>query len=74
MSGFSLYSSICLYGEHGENFTNNNNNNNNNNTVFPRDIFCLRNKSVNTLHNGDDDDDDDNNNTIIIVITSLALL
>jgi hypothetical protein len=36
--------------------------------VFPRDIVCLRNISVDTLHKGDaeddddDDDDDDNNN------------
>ena len=26
-------------------------------TVFPRDIVCLRNMSINTLHKGDDDDD-----------------
>ena len=32
------------------------------NTVFPRDIVCLRNMSINTLYKGDDDDDDDNNN------------
>ena len=32
------------------------------NTVFPRDMVCLRNKSLNTLRKGDDDDDDDNNN------------
>ena len=40
------------------------NNNNNNNNVFPRDIVCLRNISINTVHKGkdDDDDDDDNNN------------
>ena len=33
-------------------------------TVFPRDIVCLRNISINMLHKGDDgdDDDDDNNN------------
>ena len=38
--------------------------------MFPRDIVCLRNISINTLHEGDgdydddddDDDDDDNNN------------
>jgi hypothetical protein len=32
--------------------------------VFPRDIVCLRNTSVDTLHKGDtdDDNDDDNNN------------
>jgi hypothetical protein len=35
--------------------------------MFPRDMVCLRNISVETLHKGDtkdddDDDDDDNNN------------
>jgi len=30
--------------------------------VFPRDIVCLRNISINTLHKGDDDDDDDDDN------------
>ena len=30
-------------------------------TLFRRDIGCLRNISINTLHKGDDDDDDDNN-------------
>jgi len=30
--------------------------------VFPRDIVCLRNMSVNTLHKGDDDDNNNNNN------------
>jgi len=32
--------------------------------VFPRDVVCLRNISVDTQHKGDteDDDDDDNNN------------
>ena len=35
--------------------------------MFPRDMDCLRNISVDTLHKGDtddddDDDDDDNNN------------
>ena len=35
---------------------------NSNNTVFPRDIVCLRNISINTLHKGDDDDDNNNNN------------
>ena len=29
--------------------------------MFPRDIVCLRNMSINTLHKGDDDDDDDDN-------------
>ena len=32
------------------------------NTVVPRDVVCLRNISINTLHEGDDDDDDDDNN------------
>jgi len=32
--------------------------------VFPRDIVCLRNMSVNTLHKGDDDDNNNNNNKI----------
>jgi len=32
-------------------------------TLFPKNIICLRNISINTLHKGDDvDDDDDNNN------------
>jgi hypothetical protein len=30
--------------------------------VFLRDIVCLRNICINTLHKGDSDDDDDNNN------------
>jgi len=32
--------------------------------MFPRDVVCLRNISVDTLHKGDikDDDDDNNNN------------
>ena len=33
--------------------------------MFPRDMVCLRNTSVDALHKGDtedDDDDDDNNN------------
>jgi len=33
--------------------------------VFPRDIVCLRNMSINTLHKGDDDDDNNNNNNNI---------
>jgi len=38
--------------------------------MFPRDMVCLRNISVDTLHkrdtddDADDDDDDDNNNNI----------
>jgi len=31
-------------------------------TLFPRDIVCLRNISINTLHKGYDEDDDNNNN------------
>ena len=38
------------------------------NTVFPRDIVCLRNMSINTLHKGDDDDDDNNNSIVEIKI------
>jgi hypothetical protein len=30
-------------------------------TLFPRDIVCLRNISVNSPHKGDDDDDNNNN-------------
>ena len=30
-------------------------------TLLPRDIVCLRNISINTLHKGDDDDGDDDN-------------
>jgi hypothetical protein len=31
--------------------------------MFPRDMICLRNVSVDTLHKGDiENDDDDNNN------------
>jgi len=38
--------------------------------MFPRDMACLRNISVDTLHKGDgeDDDDDNNNNKKIIII------
>ena len=38
------------------------------NAMFPRDIVCLRNISINILHKGDDndDDDDDDDNTIDI--------
>jgi hypothetical protein len=30
--------------------------------VFPKEMVCLRNISVDTLHKGDSKDDDDNNN------------
>ena len=45
--------------------------------MFPGDIVCLRNISINTLHKGDDDDDndddddDDNNNNNNITYVSL---
>ena len=36
--------------------------------MFPRDMVCLKNIRVDTLHKGDteddDDDDDDNNNNL----------
>jgi hypothetical protein len=35
-------------------------------TLFPRDIVCLRNMSINTLHKGDDDVDDN------IILSSLT--
>jgi len=31
-------------------------------TLFPKDIVCLRNKYINTLHKEEEEDDDDNNN------------
>ena len=30
--------------------------------VFPRDMVCLGNVCINTLHKGDNDDDDDDDN------------
>jgi hypothetical protein len=30
--------------------------------MFPRDMVCLRNISVDTLHKGDTENDDDDNN------------
>jgi len=36
--------------------------------VFPRDIICLRNISINTLHKGDDDDDDDDDNVVVLMV------
>jgi len=41
--------------------------------VFPRDIVCLRNISINTLHKGNDDDDDNNNNNPIEFFITNAL-
>ena len=43
--------------------------------IFPRDIVCLRNMSINTLHKGDydyDDDDDNNNNGVSYRVTDKA--
>ena len=54
--------------------TMNRNKQNSCNTVFPRDIVCLRNMSINTLHKGDDDDDDDDNNNNNVTAERLALL
>ena len=42
--------------------------------VFPRDIVCLRNISINTLHKGDDDGDDDDDNNKILYISVIFLL
>jgi hypothetical protein len=43
--------------------------------VFPRDMVCLGNICINTLHKGakddDDDDDDDNNNNNKLIIPCL---
>jgi hypothetical protein len=44
-------------------------------TVLPRDMVCLRNISVDTLHKGDTEDDDDyndddDNNKVIINLTA----
>jgi hypothetical protein len=36
--------------------------------MFPRDMVCLRNIGVDTLHKGDTEDDDNNNNNKILVI------
>jgi len=47
------------------------NNNNSCNTVFPRDIVCLRNTSINTLHKGDDDTDLFCQNTATYTIISI---
>jgi hypothetical protein len=49
--------------------------------VFPRDMVCLRNTSVDTLHKGDtedDDDDDDDDDDVddddnIIIISTLSV-
>ena len=40
--------------------------------MFPRDMVCLRNISVDTLHKGDTDgdDDDDNNNKVKFLLST----
>jgi len=40
--------------------------------VFPRDIVCLRNISINTVHKGDDDDDDDNIRMVLVVVVGVV--
>jgi len=40
----------------------NSNNNNSCNNVSPRDMVCLRNMCMDTLHKGDNDDNNNNNN------------
>ena len=46
--------------------------------MFPRDMVCLRNISVDTLHKGDieddddDDDNDNNNNNNNLIITTIS--
>ena len=47
--------------------------------MFPRDIVCLRNMSINNLHKGDDDDDDDdddnnNNNSFVVPPVSVPFV
>ena len=39
--------------------------------MFPRDIVCLRNMSVNTLHKGDDDDNNNNGVRIVHLVTTI---
>jgi hypothetical protein len=44
--------------------------------VFLRDIFCLRNICINTLHKGDsggDDDDNNNNNSKWLLCRQIKL-
>ena len=40
--------------------------------MFPRDIVCLRNISINTVHKGDDDDDDDNIRMVLVVVVGVV--
>jgi hypothetical protein len=39
--------------------------------MFPRDMDCLRNISVDTLHKGDTENDDNNDNNFILLTTRL---
>ena len=36
--------------------------------MFPRDVVCLRNISVDTLHKGDTEDNNNNNNNMVTSI------
>jgi hypothetical protein len=47
-----------------------NNNNNSSNKMFVRDMACLRNTSVDTLHKGDTEDNNNNNKTDNLKINS----
>ena len=42
--------------------------------MFPRDIVCLWDMRINTLHKGDDDDDDDNNNKYLIILIIIIII
>jgi hypothetical protein len=42
------------------------------NTVFPRDMVCLRNISVDTLHIGDTEDNSNNRNWVTVFGSGLA--
>ena len=44
--------------------------------MLPRDIDCLRNISLDTMHKGDieDDDDDDDDDIIIIIIIIINII
>jgi len=38
--------------------------------MFPNDMVCLRNISVDTLRKGDTEDDDDDNNNLLLLLSS----
>jgi hypothetical protein len=57
---------------HNNNNNNNNNDNNNNNTVFLKDMVCLRNICVNTLHKGDSIFTNNNNNNNFKIIQKIC--